>query len=131
MTDAVQILAVDDERDTVELIRLTLNTAGYRVDIATGGQQALDKIRSNAFDVIILDIMMPDISGFDVLRTLQEDQTPIPPVIFLTAKSGTDDQQIGINLGAICYLLKPITRGSLLDAINKALNPSTESDQPS
>jgi DNA-binding response OmpR family regulator len=122
MTDALQILVVDDERDTVELIRLTLNTAGYKVDVATGGQQALDKIRSTAYDVIILDIMMPDISGFDVLRILHEDSTPVPPVIFLTAKSGVEDQQIGINLGAICYLLKPITRGSLLDAITKAMN---------
>ena len=131
MTDSLNILVVDDERDTVELVRLTLNTAGYEVDTAIGGQEALDKIRSTAYNVIILDIMMPDISGFDVMRTLQEDPTPIPPVIFLTAKSGIEDQQIGINLGAICYLLKPITRGSLLDAINKALDSSTESDQPS
>jgi DNA-binding response OmpR family regulator len=127
MTNALRILAVDDEPDTLGLIQLTLNTAGYKVEMATGGQQALDLILSNSFDVIILDIMMPDISGFDVLRKLRKDLSSIPPVIFLTAKGGIEDQQIGIDLGAVSYLLKPITRGNLLDAISKALSEPTES----
>jgi DNA-binding response OmpR family regulator len=127
MTNALRILVVDDEPDTLGLIQLTLNTAGYEVEMATGGQQALDRILSDSFDVIILDIMMPDISGFDVLRKLREDLSSIPPVIFLTAKVGIEDQQIGIDLGAVSYLLKPITRGNLLDAISKALSEPTES----
>jgi DNA-binding response OmpR family regulator len=127
MANPLRILIVDDEPDTLGLIQLTLNTAGYEVEMATGGQQALDLIFSNSYDVIILDIMMPDISGFDVLRKIRKDLSTHPPVIFLTAKSGIEDQQIGIDLGAVSYLLKPITRGNLLDTISKALSEPTES----
>ena len=127
MAKPLRILIVDDEPDTLGLIQLTLNTAGYEVEIATGGQQALDLILSNSYDVIILDIMMPDISGFDVLRKIRKDLSAHPPVIFLTAKGGVEDQQIGIDLGAVSYLLKPITRGNLLDTISKALSEPTES----
>ena len=127
MANPLRILIVDDEPDTLGLIQLTLNTAGYEVEMATGGQQALDLIFSNSYDVIILDIMMPDISGFDVLRKIREDLSAHPPVIFLTAKGGIEDQQIGIDLGAVSYLLKPITRGNLLDSISKALSKPTES----
>jgi CheY-like chemotaxis protein len=130
MADGLRILVVDDEVDTLGLIKLTLQTAGYEVQTAPGGQEALRLIREHPFDVIILDIMMPDISGFDVMRQLNTDPTPPPPVIFLTARSGEEDKEIGFSLGVTHYLLKPITRGSLLDAIHQALEPSEPDASP-
>ena len=128
MTDALRILVVDDEPDTLGLIKLTLQTAGYQVQTATGGREGLRLVREEPFDVVILDIMMPDVSGFDVMRELNNDPTPPPPVIFLTARSGEEDQETGMSLGVTHYLLKPITRGSLLDAINQALGTPPEPD---
>ncbi|UCF60325.1 MAG: response regulator [Anaerolineaceae bacterium] len=128
MSDALRILVVDDEPDTLGLIKLTLQTAGYLVQTATGGREGLRLIREEPFDVVILDIMMPDVSGFDVMRELNNDPTPPPPVIFLTARSSEEDQETGMSLGVSHYLLKPITRGSLLDAINQALGMSPEPD---
>lgn len=128
MTEALRILVVDDEPDTLGLIKLTLQTAGYQVQTTIGGRKALQLVREEPFDVVILDIMMPDISGFDVMRELNNDPTPPPPVIFLTARSGEEDQEIGLSLGVTHYLLKPITRGSLLDAINQALGTTPEPD---
>ena len=126
MTDALRILVVDDEPDTLGLIKLTLQTAGYQVQTATGGREGLRLVREEPFDVVILDIMMPDVSGFDVMRELNSDPTPPPPVIFLTARTSEDDQEAGMSLGVSHYLLKPITRGSLLDAINQALGTTPE-----
>jgi DNA-binding response OmpR family regulator len=128
MTDALRILVVDDEPDTLGLIKLTLQTAGYQVQTATGGREGLRLIREEPLDVVILDIMMPDVSGFDVMRELNNDPTPPPPVIFLTARSSEDAQETGMSLGVSHYLLKPITRGSLLDAINQALGTTPEPD---
>ncbi len=130
MNNPISILVVDDEPDTLGLIQLTLQTAGYQVQTAPGGQEALRIIRQEPPDLVILDIMMPDVSGFDVMRTLLEDPIPPPPVIFLTAKSGDEDKEVGISLGVAHYLLKPITRGILLDSINQALGTPTEPELP-
>jgi len=130
MNNPLRILVVDDEPDTLGLIQLTLQTAGYQVQTAPGGQAALRIIRQEPPDLVILDIMMPDISGFDVMRALLKDPAPPPPVIFLTAKSGDEDQEVGLSLGITHYLLKPITRGLLLDSINQALGTPTEPDLP-
>jgi DNA-binding response OmpR family regulator len=131
MNESLQILVVDDEPDTLGLIKLTLQTAGYDVMTTSGGREGLRLIREESYDVVILDIMMPDVSGFDVMRELNNDPTPPPPVIFLTAKSGQEDRDIGLSLGVTHYLLKPITRGKLLDAINQALGKSIEPDASS
>ena len=110
---------VDDERDTLDLIDLTLSSAGYTISLANSGAESLEKIRQDSFDVILMDIMMPDMTGFDVLRTLNEERKDLPPVIFLTAKSLPEDRQMGLQLGAKDFLIKPVTRGSLLDSIKK------------
>ncbi len=74
-----------------------------------------------AFDLILLDIMMPDLSGFDVMRKLHEMERPTPPVIFFTARNRPEDQEVGDELGAIACMLKPATRGELLDVIRSTL----------
>lgn len=119
-----RILVVDDEPDTLGLIELTLATAGYEVRTGFDGKTALALLRQEAFDLLLLDIMMPDISGFEVVLQLQADATPLPPVIFLTAKSRPEDRERGNALGARAYLVKPTTRGQLLDAIHKVIGAS-------
>ena len=121
MLGPTRILIVDDEPDTVGLIEITLKPAGYLLDRAFSGSEALSKIKEEAYDLILLDVMMPEISGFDVVRMLHEQNKPIPPIIFLTARSTQEDIQQGDILGASAYLVKPATRGQLLDAINAAL----------
>jgi DNA-binding response OmpR family regulator len=121
MLGPTRILIVDDEPDTVGLIEITLKPAGYLLDRAFSGSEALNKIKEEAYDLILLDVMMPEISGFDVVRILHEQNKPIPPIIFLTARSTQEDIQTGDVLGASAYLVKPATRGKLLDAINAAL----------
>jgi two-component system copper resistance phosphate regulon response regulator CusR len=121
MPGPTRILIVDDEPDTVGLIEITLKPAGYLLDRAFSGSEALNKIKEEAYDLILLDVMMPEINGFDVVRMLHEANKPIPPIIFLTARSTHEDIQTGDILGASAYLVKPATRGQLLDAINAAL----------
>ena len=121
MSHSGKILVVDDETDTVDLIRLTLETADYQVEQAMDGATALRMIQSNSYDVLLLDIMMPDMSGFDVVQTLQGSDNKIPPVIFLTARTQAEDRQTGDDLGAAGYLTKPAKRGELLDAIEAAM----------
>lgn len=121
MSPAGKILVVDDEADTVDLIRLTLETAGYQVEQALDGSAALEQVQSNSYDVLLLDIMMPDMSGFDVLQMLRGRADRVPPVIFLTARTQAEDKQTGEDLGAVGYLTKPAKRGELLDAIEGAM----------
>ena len=116
-----RILVVDDEPDTLGLVQLTLETAGYDVKAAASGGEALLLAQQHTFDAILLDIMMPDISGFDVCRRLQTTLTPVPAIVFLTAKNRPEDRDTGEALGASAYLLKPITRGQLLDVLRRTV----------
>ncbi len=115
-----RILVVDDEPDTRGLIELTLHTAGHEVRTAANGAEAIEMLGQETFDLVILDVMMPDVSGYDVMRKLR-GLAEAPPVIFLTAKGRAEDRQTGRSLGAVGYLVKPVSRGELLDAVAAAL----------
>jgi DNA-binding response OmpR family regulator len=117
MMNSARILVVDDEPDTLGLIELTLQTAGFSVKTATNGDQALGILLNDTFDLLLLDIMMPGMTGFDLLEILKNRQVETPPVVFLTAKSRQEDRDMGEKLGAAAYLTKPTTRGDLLDTI--------------
>jgi DNA-binding response OmpR family regulator len=121
MTGRTRVLVVDDDQDTLKLVELVLKTAGIHSTLASGGEEGLRLARAESFDAILLDIMMPDLDGFEVLSALQQDETPPPPVIFLTAKNRPEDYETGIDLGAQSYLVKPVTRGNLLDILNEVL----------
>ena len=116
-----RILIVDDEPDTLGLIELTLQTADYSVRTAANSDQALTIILNDTFDLLLLDIMMPGMTGFDLVQTLHDRQVEIPPVVFLTAKSSDEDKEMGETLGAAAFLTKPTTRGDLLDTIRSIL----------
>jgi DNA-binding response OmpR family regulator len=127
MSDGAKILIVDDQVDTLALLELTLQSAGYSVTTATNAELAIQVLHQDSFDVALLDVMMPGMNGFELVRTLSAQKVACPPVIFLSARAGVEDRKASDELGAIAYLTKPATRGQLLDAIKMAL----DSEEPS
>ena len=102
------IVVADDERDIADLLTLNLVMEGYRVETVYDGQAALDTVRSVEPDFVLLDVMMPNLDGLEVLRALKADEaTSEIPVIMLTAKAGDDDVWAGWQAGASYYLTKP------------------------
>ena len=119
-----RILAVDDQRHIARLVQYHLERAGYDVTLAYDGAEALEKVREIRPDLVILDVMMPGINGFEVLHRLKEDPDTEPiPVIMLTAKSESDDALEGYDRGAQWYLSKPIDPTELLTFVNNVLGP--------
>ena len=102
-----KILAVDDEQRMVRFIQLNLEQDGFEVVTAYNGKEALEQVRTQLPDLILLDIMMPDINGFDVLKKIREVNNV--PVIMLTAKGEEDDRIQGLELGADDYITKPLS----------------------
>ncbi len=107
---AERILVIDDEPDLLELVRLNLDQAGYRVETAETGGEALEQIRSSPPDLIVLDLMLPDILGTEVCRQIRSDADLAHiPVIMLTAKADEVDRVVGFELGADDYVTKPFS----------------------
>ena len=103
-----KVLVVDDEPNIVELLQYNLEKTGYEVKTAYNGQEALDIARQYIPDLIILDIMMPKMDGYQVIRRLKEEErTSTIPVIFLTAKAQMKDVVSGRAMGADDYVVKP------------------------
>lgn len=124
MSPGARILVVDDEPDTVGLLELTLRTAGFEIHTARSGQEGLRLALDTQYDLLLLDVMMPDLSGFDLMRSLQElnGASASSPIVILTARGRPEDREAGERLGAVGYLVKPASRGQLLDAITRALD---------
>jgi two-component system, OmpR family, alkaline phosphatase synthesis response regulator PhoP len=101
------VLVVDDDAKTVELVKLYLSRDGYLVLTAYDGVEALRLVRENSPDLIVLDLMLPDIDGFEVCRTLRNESDV--PVIMLTARTTDQDKLKGLNLGADDYVTKPFS----------------------
>jgi DNA-binding response OmpR family regulator len=114
-----RILVVDDEERMVRFIRLNLEHDGFRVIEAYNGTQAINKVRSSLPDLILLDVMMPDVDGFEVLRIIREVSSV--PVIMLTAKGEEDDRVRGLELGADDYITKPFSPRELASRVRAVL----------
>ena len=114
-----RILVVDDEERMVRFIRLNLEYDGFQVTEAFNGTQAIKKIRSNLPDLILLDIMLPDVDGFEVLRMIREISTV--PVIMLTAKGEEEDRVRGLEMGADDYVTKPFSPRELVSRVRAVL----------
>ncbi len=123
-----KILVVDDEERMVRFIRLNLEHDGFRVVEAFNGNQAINKIRSSLPDMVLLDVMLPDIDGFEVLRIVREVSSV--PVIMLTAKGEEDDRVRGLELGADDYITKPFSPRELSSRVRAVLR-RTETAGPS
>ena len=130
-SDSKTVLIVDDERDTLALLRLALKKAGFRTLVAASWDEVAERVKDNyqdgrTIDVIVLDLMMPGRSGFDIMRSLQVVLTPIPPVIMLTAVTGFDQQVQARVLGVSRYLTKPTTPTKLIEAINAVISEKSK-----
>src|SRR5262245_51827600 len=103
-----KILIVDDDLDTLRLVGLMLQRQGYQISAATNGQQGLDKAFEEDPDLILLDVMMPDMDGYEVTRRLRQNPSTInTPILMFTAKSQLNDKVIGFEVGVNDYLTKP------------------------
>lgn len=113
------ILVVDDEPRMIRFIRMNLELEGYRVVEASNGLEALDQLRKFLPDLVIMDVMMPKMDGFETLRLLREISTI--PVILLTVKSDEEDRIHGLELGADDYVTKPFSPRELVSRVNAVL----------
>ena len=117
-----KILVVDDEPEAVELVEFNLKQAGFSVMTAADGAEALQKARATPPDLIVLDLMLPEISGLEVCKMLRRDAaTASVPVIMLTAKAAEIDRVLGLELGADDYITKPFSPRELVLRIQKLL----------
>ncbi len=117
-----KILIVEDERRMARFIRMNLEHDGFQVLEATRGQEGLDKLREELPDLILLDVMLPDIDGFEVLRRVREVSEI--PVVMLTAKGEEDDRVRGLELGADDYVTKPFSPRELVSRVRAVLRRS-------
>ncbi len=126
---AHKILFVDDERDLVQCAEVFLKDAGYEFEGAYDGMQALQKVKESKPDLIVLDVSMPRLTGWDVLLMLQDDPaTATIPVLMLTAKSQDQDKARGWELGCTWYHTKPFEFDDLLMIIGRILSDADSGD---
>jgi DNA-binding response OmpR family regulator len=114
-----KILVVDDDRKIVDLVRLYLERDGYRVLVAYDGLEALKLARQRRPDLIVLDLLLPEVDGLDVCRILQTESEV--PIIMLTAKTTEEDKLIGLELGADDYVTKPFSPRELVARVRTVL----------
>ena len=128
MSLKVNILLVEDEEAIRENLKLNLELEDYKVVAVERGNQALEKFKSEKFHLILLDVMIPEINGFDVLKIIRLQNTQIP-VLFLTAKNTSSDIIEGLKIGADDYITKPFNLEELILRIQKLLFRSQQ-DKP-
>ena len=121
-----KILVVDDEIHIIKIIAYKMRSAGYEVVSARDGVEALEQVRAGRPDLVLLDVMMPRMDGFQTLEALKADPaTRDIPVFLLTVKSKDTDRQRGYQLGAEDYLTKPFSPNKLLERVDQALKRGT------
>jgi DNA-binding response OmpR family regulator len=118
-----RVLVVEDDRSVRETASLLLERAGLRVTAVDDGRRALDEAAAHRFDLILLDLMLPSVDGFEVCRTIRRNSQV--PIVILTARSDTADVVAGLELGADDYLTKPFQPAELLARIRAALRRPT------
>ena len=123
------ILCIEDEPEMIDLIRLILGRRGFDVIGAAGGKEGLEKVRKNPPDLVLLDLMMPDMDGWEVYQQIKADEkTKDIPVIVVTAKAQSIDKVLGLHIAKVDdYIAKPFSPQDLLNSVDKvfgARNPS-------
>ncbi len=125
------ILVAEDEPDTRELIVFTLRFGGFDVVVARNGAEAVEKATEMQPDLIMLDVMMPQMTGFEACRKLKaQPETVRIPVVFLTGKGHETEIEIGMGTGAAGYLLKPFSPEALIRYIRELLDKREKEAQP-
>jgi two-component system OmpR family response regulator len=124
-TPEARLLVVDDEPNIVELLSVSLRYAGFEVASATSGQEAVGQARQFRPDLVLLDVMLPDLDGFEVLRRLRGEGAQVP-VLFLTARDATEDKVTGLTLGGDDYVTKPFSLEEVIARIRAVLRRNRE-----
>ncbi|GEL78540.1 response regulator transcription factor [Tenuibacillus multivorans] len=122
------ILVIEDEEKIARVLELELNYEGYQVEKAHTGYGGLEQYRKQKWDLILLDIMLPEMSGIELLRRIRNDD-PITPILLLTAKDSIEDKVTGLDLGANDYITKPFQIEELLARIRAALRQHNHGEQ--
>ena len=122
-SDGPRLLVVDDEPNILELLSASLRFAGFTVETAPGGSEALTTVQSFRPDLLLLDVMMPDLTGFELVERLRADGV-LAPVIFLTARHDTADKIAGLALGGDDYVTKPFSLEEVIARIRALLRRS-------
>jgi Response regulators consisting of a CheY-like receiver domain and a winged-helix DNA-binding domain len=119
--DEMRVLVVDDDADVRKLCGINLTWDGHEIISAAGGEEGLELIHSEAPDVVLLDVMMPDVDGLEALRRIRRSEESMDmPVVLISARVGIEDQIEGWAAGADGYITKPFTPSDLTSALNGA-----------
>jgi len=129
MADNDKVMVVEDDRNLLDTLKYNLLKEGYRVITAFDGGEALEVARNEKPDLIILDVMLPKMSGFDVCRILRKEMTV--PILMLTAKTGETDKVVGLEIGADDYMTKPFSLRELLARVRALLRRVKMATTPS
>ena len=117
-----KVLLAEDERNVILGVRTCLDAVGYQIEIVEDGDEALNSIRKERPDLILLDLLMPKVDGFEVLKEVKgNDETKDIPIIVLTAKAEEEDRQRAMDLGADSYMTKPFKPQELWDLLKHYL----------
>ena len=112
------VLLIEDEPNIIEAIRFILSRDGWRVDTHSDGLTALDAVRARRPDLVVLDVMLPNRSGYDILHDLREDpELKGLPVLMLTARGQKRDRELAEKLGASSFMTKPFSNGEVLETV--------------
>ena len=126
MADAPKILLVDDEPSIVKMVGKRLEVEGFRVIVAMDGQDGLQKAQTEQPNLIILDLMLPKLNGYEVCTMLKQDtRYQKIPIMLFTAKAQERDEKLGMDCGANAYMRKPFRAQELLEQIRALLAPTT------
>jgi len=120
-TEKKHILCIEDEPEMIDLIRLILGRRGFEVVGAAGGKEGLEKVRQELPDMVLLDLMMPDMDGWEVYQQMKADEkTKDIPVIVVTAKAQSIDKVLGLHIAKVDdYIAKPFSPQDLLNSVDK------------
>jgi two-component system, OmpR family, response regulator VicR len=131
--DPKRLVYIEDEVEMIDLVRLILGRRGYEVIGANGGMEGLDVVRRELPDLVLLDLMMPDLDGWEVFQQMKaEEATRKIPVVVVTAKAQTIDRVLGLHIAKVDdYISKPFSPQELIHSVEKVLEKSRAPQKPS
>ena len=129
---AKRLVYIEDEEEMIDLVRLILVRRGFTVIGANGGHEGLETVRRESPDLVLLDLMMPDMDGWDVYQQMKADETIRDiPVIVVTAKAQSIDKVLGLTIAKVeDYISKPFSPQELMDSVEKVLSQRQNSTEP-
>ena len=128
-----RVVYIEDEQEMIDLVKLILHRRGFEILGANGGREGLDLVRRELPDLVLLDLMMPDMDGWDVYQQMKADEsTQGIPVIVVTAKAQSIDKVLGLHIAKVDdYISKPFSPQELVDSVEKVLKRHQETNQES